>query len=101
MDMDNDEKMKINIQIAGTMYTMTIPRREEEIYRRAGVMVNNTIANYKSRYRSSYEGYFAMAALHASAEKVEWLMDNVEGRATTALLEIEKELDDYIAQLKK
>jgi hypothetical protein len=40
-----------------------------------------------------------MAALHASADNVEWMMKNVEGRATNELLEIEKVLDDYIANI--
>ena len=99
--MDNDEKMEISVQIAGTRYTLTIPRRDEEKYRRAGLIVNRTIAGYKAKYRATHENYFAMAALHASAENVEWLMKNVEGRATNELLDIEKELDDYIAQIKK
>ena len=99
--MDNDEKMVISVQISGTIYTLTIPRRDEEKYRRAGVIVNRTIAGYKAKYKATHENYFAMAALHASAENVEWLMKNVEGRATNELLNLEKELDDYIAQIKK
>ena len=98
--MDNDEKMVINIQISGTIYTLTIPRGDEEKYRRAGVIVNRTITRYKAKYKAPYENYFAMAALHASADNVEWMMKNVEGRATNELLEIEKVLDDYIAHIQ-
>jgi hypothetical protein len=97
--MDNDEKMVINVQISGTIYSLTIPRGDEEKYRRAGVIVNRTIAGYKAKYKAPHENYFAMAALHASADNVEWMMKNVEGRATNELLEIEKVLDDYIANI--
>ena len=100
--MEDNEKIKVRVKIAGTDYKLTIPRQDEEKYRRAAIIVNSTITSYKAKYKATYENYFAMAALHASAENVEWLMrGEVENKTVAELSKLEKMLDEYIAKIKK
>lgn len=97
-----DEKFNITLKLAGTVYPISIARKDEEMYRRAEVAVNELVAKYKSSFRvDQSEQYFAFAALDASLKNVSHQMTNIENQAILRMEEIERELDEHIENLSK
>ncbi len=93
-------KLNIKLNIAGKSYPLSIEREKEEKYRRAEREVNELITKFRSRFRAEDEDYLAMAALQISLANVEMEMSRSLGDDIDALMEINKELDDYLGSLK-
>ena len=50
----------------------------------------------------THENHLAMAALHVCMENIDWMMKgDVENSTVAELVELEKNLDDYIVTIKK
>ncbi len=47
--MDNNEKMRIHLSIADSIYSMTINRKDEELYRKAAKEINDKLNMYRER----------------------------------------------------
>ena len=95
----DDKMMKINLLIDNLRYPLNIPREEEERYRDAAKMINNTLNKYRSMWPElSANNHWAMAAL-----EIAFNLTTNENRNDTKpymekLEELTKELDNYISK---
>ena len=95
----DDKMMKINLLIDNLRYPLNIPRKEEERYRDAAKMINNTLNKYRSMWPElSANNHWAMAAL-----EIAFNLTTNENRNDTKpymekLEELTKELDNYISR---
>ena len=95
----DDKMMKINLLIDNLRYPLNIPRKEEERYRDAAKMINNTLNKYRSMWPElSANNHWAMAAL-----EIAFNLTTNENRNDTKpylekLEELTKELDNYISK---
>lgn len=69
-----EDKLTITLDIGGKHIPLTIAREQEEVYRKAGSLINEKLAVYSNRYSDrDNEAILRMAlidiALHYSAEK--------------------------------
>ena len=64
--MGMDQKIKINISIAGKSYPMTVDAANEELYRVAAKRLNETIAEFNRIPQFDNQDRLAMAALRFS-----------------------------------
>lgn len=96
-----DEKFSIKLKLAGVPYILAIARKDEEMYRRAEVTVNELVTKYKNAFKADPEQYLAMAALQASLQNVDYQMTDMENQAILQMEKIERELDEHIEKLSK
>ena len=95
----DDKMMKINLLIDNLRYPLNIPREEEERYRDAAKMINNTLNKYRNMWPElSANNHWAMAAL-----EIAFNLTTNENRNDTKpymekLEELTKELDNYISR---
>ena len=94
----DDKMMKINLLIDNLRYPLNIPREEEERYRDAAKMINNTLNKYRSMWPElSANNHWAMAALEIAFN----LTTNENRNDTKPYLdkieELTEELDHYIS----
>ena len=95
----DDKMMKINLLIDNLRYPLNIPREEEERYRDAAKMINNTLNKYRSMWPElSANNHWAMAALEIAFN----LTTNENRNDTKPYMEklekLTKELDNYISR---
>lgn len=86
--------------MAGKEFAMTIPSDQEEVYRRAGVEINQMVAAYKASFVAEPEDYLAMAAIQAAVLKVKLEMERSVDSRMEALEEIDNKLNDYLDNLR-
>ena len=61
------ETLRITITIAGKRFSLTVPRKDEEIYRKAASLLNQKIEEYRRRNPNADESYIvAQAAFYMS-----------------------------------
>ena len=95
----DDKMMKINLLIDNQRYPLNILREDEERYRNAAKIINNTLNKYRSMWPElSTSNHWAMAALEIAFN----LMNNEDRNDTKPYLEklkeLTKELDNYISR---
>ena len=95
----DDKMMKINLLIDNQRYPLNILREDEERYRNAAKIINNTLNKYRSMWPElSTSNHWAMAALEIAFN----LMNNEDRNDTKPYLEklkeLTKELDNYISK---
>ncbi len=95
-----DSKLNIRLNIAGKSYPLSIEREKEEKYRRAEKEINDLVTKFRGRFRAESEDYLAMAALQISLANVELEMSRSLGDDIDALVDIDRELDEYLSSLK-
>lgn len=62
-----DNNFRINIKIDGRNYPLTIDRSDEERYRKAAKIVNETINGFRSRFQTNdQQDIMAMTAFQAA-----------------------------------
>ena len=96
--MQKDDEFKIQLRVAGKVFPLNCKRSEEELYRKAAVIINDLINRYKACFEEgivSSGDLLAMAAVHISVENL--LLRQIED--TSPLLEkvnfLNKELEEY------
>jgi cell division protein ZapA (FtsZ GTPase activity inhibitor) len=61
------ETLRITITIAGKVFSVIVPRNEEEIYRKAASLLNQKIEEYRRRNPNADESYIvAQSAFYMS-----------------------------------
>ena len=75
---------------------LKIDREKEAVYRRAEKEVNALVSMYKTSFRAEPEDYLAMAALGLAVNNVEMELSRSLGEDIDRLVELDKELDQYI-----
>lgn len=62
-----EEVLRITISIAGKRFSLNVPRKDEEIYRKAADQLNSKIADYTRKNPNADESYIlAQAAFYMS-----------------------------------
>ena len=65
-----DDLFEIKLMVGGTYYPLTIPRKDERLYREAARRINDKLNRYRTRYpQLSEEKYYVMAAVHIAMVK--------------------------------
>lgn len=99
-----NDKIKINLQMAGSSYPRTIPREEEEVAREAAKQVNICINLYRREAEMhgeelTQERALAMTAYHFALKLLEEKQRNETQPYTEKIEELTKELEDYFKKL--
>lgn len=64
----SEETVKINVNVAGRSYPLTVKAEEEEALRKAGKSINETIREFETKYHvSDRQDALAMCALHMAS----------------------------------
>jgi cell division protein ZapA len=88
------DKLSINIKIADRVYPLEINREEEEKYRLAAKILNDTVLKYRTRYvNHDTQDILAMAAFQNVLQFIELEKNSKD----TSLLEEVKNINDDIA----
>lgn len=91
---------RITVKIGGKEYPMTINQNDEEKYRRAAKEINILIAAYKASYVAEPEDYLAMAAIQVAVGKVTLEMDRSLSNQLEELDALNREIDNYLNDVK-
>lgn len=91
---------RITVKIGGKEYPMTINQNDEEKYRRAAKEINQLIAAYKASYMAEPEDYLAMAAIQVAVGKVTLEMDRSLSNQLEELDALNREIDNYLNDVK-
>ncbi|MBQ4278421.1 MAG: cell division protein ZapA [Rikenellaceae bacterium] len=94
------DKLNIKLNIAGKPYPLSIERSDEEKYRRAERDVNMLVSTYKKHFRAEAEDYLAMAALQLAVNNIDSEMNRGLGEAEGELIDLDRQLDEYLGNLK-
>ena len=91
-----NDKIKINLQMAGATYPLTINREDEEIVREAAKQVNIRLNKYREVYKNlEPEKIIAMVAYQFSLEKLQLMQRNDTTPYTEKVKELTELLEDY------
>lgn len=94
-----DDKIKINLHIAGSNYPLTINREEEEMVREAAKQVNNRLNAYRNYYSNlGPEKIMAMVAYQFSYERLQLLQRNDTGPYTAKIKEMTELLQNHLKE---
>lgn len=91
---------RITVKIGGKEYPMTIKQNDEEKYRRATKEINKLITAYKASYVAEPEDYLAMAAIQVAVGKVTLEMDRSLSNQLAELEALNREIDNYLNDVK-
>ncbi|MDE6349073.1 MAG: cell division protein ZapA [Bacteroides sp.] len=94
-----NDKIKINLQMAGSTYPLTINREDEEMVRKAAKQVDIRLNAYKEHYLNvPLERVIAMVAYQFSLEKLQLKDRNDTEPYTTKIKELTEELEAYFKE---
>lgn len=91
------DKIKINLQIADSIYPVWIERSEEEMVRKAAKQVNNRLNKYQGRFPTvGPDRLLGMVAYEFSLENLKKEDRNDTIPYTEKIKELTEELEDYL-----
>ena len=94
-----NDQIKINLQMAGASYPLTINREDEQMVREAAKQVDLRLNAYREHYQSvSAERIIAMVAYQFSLENLQQKQRNDTEPYTTKIKELTKVLEDYFKE---
>jgi len=91
------DKLSINIKIDGRNYPLKIDREEEEKYRKAAKIINETVLQYRQRYANhDAKDFITMAAFQFVLKNIE-LENKVDPSPfIDEVRELNEILDEYL-----
>lgn len=93
----DDDKIRINLIMAGITYPLVIRRSDEEIYRKAAKEVETYINKYKEKYpKVANEMILAMVAYHFSLKSLLEEDRNDTKPFTDKIKELTDEMESYM-----
>lgn len=96
-----NDKIKINLQMAGSMYPLTILREDEEMIREAAKQVDIRISEYQKYYPDiAKEKIIVMAAYYFSLESLKQKSRNDTKPYASKVDELTDVLDAYFKEIK-
>ena len=96
--MAGNNKLKINIKIDGRIYPLSVDRADEEKYRLAAKIVNETVGKYRGLFRDKdSQDILAMTAFQLALSNTEWN----ESQDVSLFIEELKNLNDDISDFLK
>lgn len=94
-----NDKIKINLQMAGASYPLTIPRTDEEIVREAAKQVDVRLNKYREYYPNvPPERLIAMVAYQFALENLRMKDRNDTAPYTAKIQELTEVLEDYFKE---
>lgn len=96
-----DDKIKINLQMAGAIYPLTIRREDEEIVRNAAKQVDIRLNQYRERYKNAplkQEHIIAMVAYQFALESLQQQQRNDTEPYTDKIAELTDLLENYFKE---
>ena len=96
---EDNRYLTIHVQIGGFRIPMTIPRSDEEIYRKAQTMVEEYIEMYHKRYsQRSYEEVVILAAFQLASIIARHRLSGEPAPIEAKLKALEAEIDAVLDQ---
>lgn len=100
--MAGNNKLKINIKIEGRTYPLFIDRADEEKYRLAAKIVNETVGKYRETFRNKdSQDILAMAAFQLALSNTEWKESQDESLFIEELKNLNDDISDFLKEKKK
>lgn len=96
-----EDKFSIRVNVADRYYPLKIDRSDEEKIRKAAKMINEKVAQYKSRYTDKdkdLQDYLAMAALQFVIKLIESENRFEVSPVIDELNELDEWLNDYLVK---
>ena len=95
--MTGDNNFRINIKIDGRNYPLQIDRKDEEKYRLAAKIVNDTIKKYRELYRDMEStDILAMAAFQVALGKAEMQQRENDNLFMDELKNLNDDISDFV-----
>ena len=92
-----DDLFEIKLMVGGTYYPLTIPRKDERLYREAARRINDKLNRYRTRYpQLSEEKYYVMAAVHIAMVNVMLEDFNDTAPYKEKIRQLDRELDSIL-----
>lgn len=63
-----DDNFVITIRVCGVAYKLSIPRKDEEIYRNAAALLNERIDHYRDKFNVQHTDILSMVAFEFAVE---------------------------------
>lgn len=93
----NKEQFKINIRIEGRAYPLTIQRKDEERYRIAAKIVNDTIVRFREQFRDNdVQDILAMTAYQMALNYNELLKREDKSLFIDKLKDLNDDISDFL-----
>ena len=94
-----NDKIKINLQMAGASYPLTINREDEEMVREAAKQVDIRLNAYREHYQNvTTEKIIAMVAYQFSLERLQLMQRNDTSPYVEKVKELTELLEDYFKE---
>lgn len=96
-----EDRLKINIKIGGSKHPLQVLPEDEEVVRKAAVLVNERIAHYTEKYKKTklpQEYMLAFAAVDIAVRYLKLYDDNDTALAKTEIESMAKDLRQYLNQ---
>ena len=88
---------EIKLMVGGTYYPLTIPRKDERLYREAARRINDKLNRYREHFpQLSEEKYYVMAAVHIAMVNVMLEDFNDTAPYKDKIQQMDKELDSIL-----
>lgn len=95
----NREQLRIHIRIEGRSYPLYIDRKDEERYRIAAKMVNETVSKYKELFRhNDSQDILAMAAFQTALELAGMKEREDRSLFMDALKDLKDDISDFLTE---
>ena len=99
--MDKNQ-FRINIRIEGRIYPLNIDRKDEEKYRSAAKMVNETIGKFKAMFRDKdAQDILAMSAYQLALDHTELVQRENKSLFMDELKNLNDDISDFLKEKKK
>jgi cell division protein ZapA (FtsZ GTPase activity inhibitor) len=92
------EKLSINIKIDGRNYPLKVERENEEKYRKAAKIINDTVLQYRQKYLTSEsQDILAMTAFQFVLKAIELEEKVDQSPLFDELKKLDEDLGDYLS----
>jgi cell division protein ZapA len=92
-----DDLFEIKLMVGGTYYPLTIPRKDERLYREAARRINDKLNRYREHFpQLSEEKYYVMASVHIAMVNIMLEDFNDTAPYKDKIRQMDKELDSIL-----
>lgn len=92
------DKLSIRIKIDGREYPLKVVREEEEKFRKAAKIINDTLVQYRQKYSSNNtQDFLAMTAFQFALKTIELEEQVDRSPLFDELKKLDEEISDYLS----
>lgn len=100
--MAGNNKLKINIKIEGRAYPLFIDRVDEEKYRLAAKIVNETVGKYREMFQDKgSQDILAMTAFQLALSNLEWQERKDESLFIEEIKNLNDDISDFLKEKRR